>query len=77
MNVTLKAEINTAKIYLCTVENVSTIVDVYQNLNTLKSSYKYLIHLIEIDLPLPISTASNERLFAALKRVKILMFYQK
>ena len=37
MNETLKAEINTAKIYLSTVENVSTIVDVYQHLNVLKS----------------------------------------
>ena len=31
MNETLNAEINTAKIYLSTVENVSTIVDVYQS----------------------------------------------
>ena len=70
MNETLKAEISTAKIYLGTVENVSTMVDVYKHLNALKSSFKYLIHLFKIDLPLPISTASNERLFSALKRVK-------
>ena len=37
MNETLKAEINTPKIYLSTVENISTIVDVYQHLNALKS----------------------------------------
>ena len=63
---TLKSEINTAKIYLSTVKNVSTIVDVYQHLNTLKSSFKCLIHFFIIAITLPISTASNERLFSAL-----------
>ena len=37
LNETLKAEINTAKIYLHTVEIVCTIVDVHQHLNALKS----------------------------------------
>ena len=37
MNETFKAEISTAKTYLSTVENVRTIVDVYQHLNALKS----------------------------------------
>ena len=37
---TVKAEINTANIYLSAVENVSTIVDVYQHINTFKSSLK-------------------------------------
>ena len=32
----LKAEINTSKIYISAVKNVSTIDDVYQHLNSLK-----------------------------------------
>ena len=46
------------------------ITDIFTELNVLPASFDQLIKLIKIIITLPVTTASNELFFSALKRVK-------
>ena len=68
MRENLKIEVETAKGLLST--GVTKIFDVYTFLSRTKHSFQCLLLLLEIVLTIPVTTASNERLFSTLKHVK-------
>ena len=66
----LESEIRTAKVLLSNLAKVDTVFDVFHELKKTPESFKCLIMLMKIMLTIPVSTASNERIFSTLKRVK-------
>ena len=70
--VNLKNQASTAKNMFVTQKDlkIDSIQDAAKELCVLKSAFDQLLKLIFISLTLPVSTASNERFFSTLKRVK-------
>ena len=62
-------QVKTAK-HLFESEPVESLFDVYKELNKLPAAFDSIIKLTKIVFTLPVSTASNERMFSVLKRVK-------
>ena len=68
MRANLKVEVETAKVLLSS--GVADIFEMYKCLARTKHSFQCLLFLLEIVLTIPVTTASNERLFSTLKNVK-------
>ena len=66
---TIRFQNSTAK-HLLLSECPKELIDVYNHLNKLPAAFDQLIMLIKIILTLPVSTASKERFFSVLKRLK-------
>ena len=68
MRANLKVEVETAKVLLSS--GVADIFEMYKCLARTKHSFQCLLFLLEIVLTIPVTTASNERLFSTLNNVK-------
>ena len=62
----LEVEVETAKVLLADLRNLKNVFDVYDVLVKTSASFECLLRLIEIVVTIPVSTASNERLFSTL-----------